>query len=264
MKRLSIFILIPVFILFSCAEEDAAFSIDTQPELPPSSSMAPDFSAFNEDNGRLANVNNWAYAASNVGIYSAILYTNLAVPVTAFQLAINQEPTFNFETGLWIWSYDVSLATGNYNVELTANVSGITVDWIGYISLSESFDRFIWFEGESNLAADSGSWILYEGPESVSKWISVEWNRNIDNGTATSFFTIEKEGTFQNSSITYSIDASATFDRSVIIVDTNNSNTINTDWNSISSEGRVKSELWFNDSLFHCWDENLMDIDCPE
>lgn len=70
--------------------------------------MAPDLSAFTEedpDDGRMSTVNHWAYAALNVGVYSALLQTTLAVPVTAFKLAVNQTPVFDTDARLWVWEY---------------------------------------------------------------------------------------------------------------------------------------------------------------
>lgn len=264
MKQLTAILFIPIILLMSCSDDDGAFVQGAQPELPPQSSMAPDFSAFKDgENGRLETTQNWPYAAINVGVYSVIIYASLAVPVTAFQFAVDQTPSFDSNTGLWEWEYDVDLQSkGQYNVRLTASVDNQDVDWKGYISKAGQFDNFVWFEGQSNLAADAGSWDLYESPNTPSKWLSVQWTKDESDATVNSSFTIEKEGDFKNSSISYSIDGNTPFDSHVTIVDTKNSNTVEIDWNSTTSVGRVKSPLKFGDELFHCWDANLTDTDC--
>jgi len=35
-------------------------------------------------------------------------------------------------------------------------------------------------------------------------------------------------------------------------------------WNFEQYFGRVKDSIYFEDALWHCWDERLDDIDCPE
>ena len=263
MKKILAIALIPMTLLWSCSDDDGPAQ-DPQPNMPPESSMAPNFENFEEDGGRLAAVNNWAYAATSVGVYSAILYSNLVVPVTAFKIGLNQDATYNTETELWIWEYDINVAgKGSYNVRLTADVDGSDVDWTGYISLAGSFEDFVWFEGKSNLKADAGSWTLYESPESPSAWLSVTWSDVEATGVATSTFNVEKEGNFFESSITYTANTNADFNRSVTIVDTNASNTIEVDWNKPTGEGRVKSEAHSEDTAYHCWDETYNDTDCP-
>ncbi|WP_370086123.1 hypothetical protein [Ekhidna sp.] len=263
MKKILAILLIPMTLLWSCSDDDGSAQ-DPQPNMPPESSMAPNFENFEDDGGRMAAVNNWAYAATSVGVYSAILYSNLVVPVTAFRVGLNQNATYNTETELWIWEYDVNVAgKGSYNVRLTADVDGSDVDWTGYISLSGVFEDFVWFEGESNLEATAGSWTLYESPQSPSAWLTVNWTDNESTEVSTSTFTIQKAGDFFGSSISYEANANADYNRGVTIVDTNASNTIDVDWNHPSGEGRVKSEAHFQNTAYHCWDDTLNDTDCP-
>ena len=263
MKKILVILLIPMTLLWSCSDDDGSAQ-DPQPNMPPESSMAPNFENFEDEGGRLAEVNNWTYAATSVGVYSAILYSNLIVPVTAFKVGLNQNATYNTETELWIWEYDINVVgKGTYTVQLTADVDGSDVDWTGYISLDGSFEDFVWFEGESNLEATSGSWTLYESPQNPSAWLSVTWSDDESAEISTSTFKVEKAGNYFESSISYTADANAAYNRNVVIVDTNASNTIEVDWNHPSGEGRVKSEAHFQNTAYHCWDNTLNDTDCP-
>ncbi|WP_421765274.1 hypothetical protein [Ekhidna sp.] len=263
MKKILALLLIPLIMLSACSDDDGNVQ-EPKPEMPPESSMAPNFDNFDEDGARAETINNWAYAATSVGVYSAILYANLVVPVTAFKIGLNQEASYETSTNLWVWEYDINVPNkGTYNVRLTADVDGTDVDWTGYISLSGSFEDFVWFEGQSNLTADAGTWTLYESPESPSAWLTANWSDNESSGVTSSTFTVEKEGNFFDSSISYTVDTNADYNRNVVIVDTNVSNTIEVDWNQPSGEGRVKSEARFEDTNYHCWDDTLNDIDCP-
>lgn len=76
-------------------------------------------------------------------------------------------------------------------------------------------------------------------------------------------FTVEKEGNAKGSFITYEVnddvdvDVDVDLNRSVVISDTNTSNLIYIHWNSPDGHCRVKSETYFKDDLYHCWDHTF-------
>lgn len=267
MKKLIVILFAPILLFTSCSEDEATANQQGQkPVTPPASSMAPDFDAFSENSNsgkREATIENWGYAAINVGVYSAILYNHLIIPVKGFQATIDTEATFDTETNLWVWDKTLDVPTkGSYKVKLTAAVDGQDVDWKGYISKGTALANFVWFEGESKLNGESGSWMLYESPETPVVWLSSAWERNEANATTSTTFTVEKEGSNKGSYITYKTDNNADLSRMVIISDINSDTKIYTDWNHTNNKGRVKSESHFKDSLFHCWDSNYQNSQC--
>jgi len=266
MRKLSI-LMAMVVLLVSCKDDDGDVQPGATPALPPSSSMSPDFDGLSDDDsgegGRVHLVRNWIYAATSVNVYSGILSGALVVPVTAFKLAIDQEATFDSENRLWVWEYDASLPeAGAFSVKLTADVDGTSVNWTGYISKTGSFSNFVWFTGESDTEANEGTWTLYESPENPEAWLSSEWSKSELEGIADVVFTVEKEGDGFGSTIGYTASAGAVLNRSVLIVDTNSSNTIDVQWNKEDGFGKIKSEVFFEDTLYHCWDETRNDTDC--
>lgn len=265
MKRFIAVMLIPVVLLSACAEEEGTEQ-GAQPVMPPSASMAPDFEAFGstEAGGRESVVlTNWSYAAINVGVYSAILYQHLVIPVTAFKMTIGTSASFDAESQLWIWEKSFTVPDyGDFKVKLTASVDGTDVDWTGYISQGTVLDGFVWFEGDSKLDGSSGSWTLYESPENQSAWLSSSWERVDDSEQANVTFTVEKEGESQGSTISYAVDAEADLDLSVMIFDAAAQNNVDVWWSSTDAHGQVMSEAYFNDTEYHCWDASLLDTVC--
>ncbi len=263
-KLLSIF-LTGLILLNACNDEDVIDS-GIPPELPPASSMDPDLSFFSESGnagGRLEVVDSWLYAATNVTVYSAILKSALIVPVTAYKVALEQTPSFDTELGGWVWSYEVNVgSSGLYNVKLTAIIGEKEVVWTGEISKEGIFDAFVWFEGTSAIGGNSGEWTLYESYQSPTPWLSATWEKSEVEGTVNAIFTVEKEGDNLGSTISYTATSSGDFDRMVIINDKKADNTITVEWNSTSKTGRVKSLEHFQDDTYHCWDNQLQDIDC--
>jgi len=265
MKKVLSIILSLTVLMISCDSTNEN-SQDPKPVLPPEYSMAPNFEDFQtDDNQRNQTARNWFYSAVNVSVYSAILTGGLAIPVTAFKATISQEPTYDTEAELWVWESSFSANSNDFSIRLTADVADGNVNWTGYISSSaSSVEDFVWFEGQSSVEGNSGNWTLFESPSNPSAWMSTEWSRNEDRTEASATFTIEKEGDLLGSYIAYSRDENSDYNRSVEISNTESGELIQIDWNSEAKFGRVKSESEFEDTDFHCWDEDLQDVVCPE
>jgi hypothetical protein len=263
MKKLIGLFLSALVILASC-NSDNENNQDPQPVMPPEYSMVPNFEDFQTDeNQRNQTIENWFYAAVNVSVYSGILTTGLAIPVTAFKTTISQEPFYDTDAGVWTWQSDFSANSNDFSIRLTADVNDGNVIWKGTISSSaNNVNDFVWFEGNSDVNGNSGSWTLFESPQNPAAWITTEWSRNEDRSEASATFTVEKEGLLQGSYIIYTRDENSDLNRFVEISNTNTDDLIEIFWSSELKLGRVKSENYFNDSDFHCWDENLQDIDC--
>jgi hypothetical protein len=263
-KLLSIFL--SVMIMLVACDSENENNQDLKPTMPPEYSMAPDFSDFETgENQRSQTIENWFYSAVNVSVYSAILSSNLAIPSTAFKTTITQEPFFDTQAGVWTWENSFSANSNDFSIRLTADVVDNNVNWIGYISSSaNNIEDFVWFQGESNVDGNTGSWTLFESPQNPSAWISTEWSRNEQETVANAKFTIEKDGDLSGSYIDYNRDEEADLNRSVEISNTQSGDLIEIYWSSELKFGRVKSQGHFGDSNFHCWDQNLQDVDCAE
>lgn len=265
MKTISSFLLSMMLIIVSCDSENE-INQDPKPMLPPEYSMAPNFDDFQTDaNQRNQTIENWFYSAINVGVYSAILTGSLAIPVTAFKATISQEPYYDTDAGVWTWESSFSTDGNDFSIKLTADVVSNNVDWKGYISsVSNNAEDFLWFEGQSNVDGNTGNWTLYESPQNPTAWMSTVWTRNEEQTAGSATFTIEKDGDLKGSYISYSRDETSDYNRSVEILNTKSTDLINIEWNSELKYGRVKSQNYFGDTDYHCWDENLQDVICAE
>jgi len=263
MKKL-LSLMLSISILFTACNSDNEAEQDPKPVLPPEYSMAPNFDDFKADNNqRNQTIENWFYSALNVGVYSAILTGGLAIPVTAFKATMSQNPIYDTDSGVWVWETSFSNNNNDFSIRLTADVVDNNVSWMGLISSSSAnVEDFVWFEGQSNLDGNSGSWILYESPQNPSAWISTEWSRNEAQTAANANFTIEKEGDLLGSYINYARDDESDLNRMVEILNTKSGDLIEIFWNSELKYGRVKSVNYYNDTEFHCWDGDLQDTSC--
>ena len=110
------------------------------PTLPPPESMTIDFSNFTSAkkgsdilyDQKGINNSNWEFSAAAAGIWNIILTINLAVPVSSFRLAVNQDPVF-LENKTWQWSYNVSVFGVSYKARLTGQIMTNDIKWTMYI-----------------------------------------------------------------------------------------------------------------------------------
>ncbi|GAB3650813.1 hypothetical protein GCM10028791_18590 [Echinicola sediminis] len=267
MKKTLGFFLAALVLFASCSKNEEPMAQQSEkPVMPPESSMAPDMSLFDDQESsgsREIAVSNWAYAALNVGVYSAILHSHLAVPVRAFKATVNTDAQFNADAGLWVWEKAFQVPSkGSFDVRLTAEVNGTDVSWTGYVS-GEGYDKYVWFTGTSKLNGEMGAWELYDGNKGNPQvWLSNSWEFDKESGKATTTFTVEKEGESKGSSISYTVDNSMDLNRSVVINNVQLSNEISVDWSKEDKYGRVKSQSHFENALYHCWDASLQNSFC--
>ena len=62
--------------------------------------------------------------------------------------------------------------------------------------------------------------------------------------------------------IEFRTQPSASFNRAYDVYRGSVEKTLNIEWNAPTNEGRVKHPEHFNDSEWHCWDGQAMDISC--
>ncbi len=269
MKKIFTLLLLTVFmasLLTSCKKKKG-----DPPVMPPDESMIIDFSNF--ETGKSAdfssfekgvNNSNWEFAAVVAGYFRIILSSTLVVPVAAFKLAVDQTPAW-VEEKTWQWNYSASVLSVTYKARLVGQIRASDVLWKMYVTKEGTggFAEFLWFEGTSSLDGKSGQWTLNESSTVQQPLLQIDWTKT---GTAmgTVKYTYVKTGAFKNSYIEYG-KTTGTFDSFYNINYYNGTafSDADVEWSSTGFNGRVKCSLWFQDSLWHCWDGNLVNITCP-
>ncbi len=239
------------------------------PELPPEATMKMDFSAFNTpDQAKTIQLTpgfTWLYAAGNLAVWNTIIAVTLAVPVTAFGEALTHEPERQ-PNGAWLWAYTVEVGGLDYTAELQGAITGPdSVEWAMRISQEDGWSDVLWFTGDSDLTATAGTWTLNRNPNNPEPFIFIEWQRDPDADVASITYTnITPDGADAGSYITYARTDGETFDRTYIISSVSQDNTTTIEWNHASLAGRIMDPAHYNDDVWHCWDEDLANTDCPD
>ena len=269
MKRLyslTLIFILSAGLIISCKKDKGE-----PPALPPLESMTINFSNFTtlkKSADLLSDLkgtekSNWVFAASVVERWNLIINTTLIVPVTSFNLAVDQDPVFLTEK-TWQWSYNLSVAGVAYKARLTGQIRTNDVLWKMYITKEGAggFAEFVWFEGTSKTDGTGGQWILNQSSQSPKAMLQVDWAKT---GTSISSvkYTLVKDDSFKNNYIDYGSTTSPLnayynihYLNGVSISDAY------VEWNTTTHNGRVKSIDYLGDSNWYCWDLNKININC--
>lgn len=244
-----------ISLLFTACQKEAIVNQGTPPTLPPANSMVIDFSSFNDagKTGDIESVQNWGFAATNVGIWHTLLSVQMIIPVTAYLESFNHNAQFN--NGTWTWTYDFNPANNPHTATLEAFVENNEVNWSMKIS-NNNVSNFEWFTGISNLDGSGGSWSLNKSINDPSTLLEIEWDK-VSNTDVAVKYTNQNDNNYIEYGLTNS-DLNIYYD----MYQAANSNLINVEWNRDNRNGRVKNQNHFGNNEWHCWDTNQQDIDC--
>lgn len=245
------------------------------PALPPSESMFIDFSNF--ESGQKSGVeifvpkgtvtSNWEFAAGVAFIWNSIIYTTLAVPVKAFELAADYQPSWVSEK-TWQWSYNSTVLNATYKARLTGQIRTNDIQWKMYITREGTggFDEFLWFEGTSKLDGTGGQWVLNLGPQNQIPVLQIDWTKTGASVAMIRFTYIKSGDTFKDSYIEYGLTTSTL--NAYYKIHYYNSTyelfyDLDVEWSTSQHNGRVKCPGFFGNSDWYCWDGNYLNITCP-
>jgi hypothetical protein len=267
-------LILPVIILASIVILALACSDSTEPEnlgpeIPPLTTFVMDFSTFPPADtlslGKPAETmtyTNYRWARFNAYVWNTVVLVHAAVPVAAYAEALTHNPEQQ-EDSSWVWSYSVDVDGDTYTAELHGDTDTEGINWHMYISKDDDFSDFLWYEGQSNLPLTHGTWILYSHPDDPAEFVDIEWHRDLAVSTADIKYTNVLEGNDgYGGYITYGTDTDTDFDAFYEVYDTGNNHHIYIDWNIDTHAGRVADSLRYEDTLWHCWDETLSDVNC--
>lgn len=259
-----------IALLISCEDDKTTNPQEQTLTIPPQSTMIIDFSEFPDTSSGdgLQNVvvsrNNWGWAALNVSVWNSVLTLTLAVPVATFVEAFNHQPVQQPD-GSWLWQYTVNVQGGSYTAKLYGKIVTEGVEWKMLLSRAGVYTDFEWFKGSSNLPATEGTWTLNKDPNLPSPFLYIEWHRNTQEETADIKYTKLSPTLPENeSSIFYGKTNEIPYNRFYQIFNADENSLIDIKWNYELHFGRINDPIHFEDELWHCWDETLNDIVCPE
>jgi len=264
---------VSIFLPLACSDDDSSSPEVTEaPEIPPRTSMLMDFDNFSTpqcaaipgtDAFTPLTNQHWGWAALNAVVWEVIITVGLAIPVASFVESFNHEPELQ-EDGAFLWSYTVTVGSNVYTAELYGRFGGIGTQWEMYITKTGEYTDFLWYKGEADILLTSGWWLMYESPESPNELLNITWNRYPESQTGDIRYTNVEPGSEDNGGyIFYGTQTGETYNAFYDIYDVGIDNHIDVEWHQENANGRVRDPRHFGDDDWHCWDENLDDVECP-
>lgn len=253
-------------LLFSGCKKDDDKDLDKAPQVPPVASMSMDFSGFSNPSDTIsgrsfATYHHWGYSYLNVLAWHTVVSVGMVVPVAAFTEALNHEAVYNPDAGNWMWSYNVSADNAVYLAKLTGEVQSDSVYWEMKISRSNAFNDFLWYYGKSAVNNSGGYWVLMQNPASPGKMLHIDWHRSSET-TGDLKYTNIIPGDAQKGAYIAFGTMTGNYNRFYEIYNKLANNHTNIEWHHEQRFGHVKDPSHFYDTNWHCWDENLRDVQC--
>ena len=260
MKQFKIIILLSLFVfvsLQSCKKDNGI-----APEVPPQASFVPDFTDFQNDKAFADSTYvNWTHSAVNVLVWNTIIVVGLAVPVASYIEAFNHEAVYQSDN-TWLWEYSFDVGSSSFTARLYGTIKTGYIDWSMYISKAGVYEDFLWYSGTSMLDGSSVDWILYDNPTGQTELLSIEWFKSSDTTGNITYTNIVPGGNENGGYIKYGNDSETDLNAYYLIYNKGLDNLTHIEWSQPNQNGRVKDELKFGDTNWHCWDTNYQDIDC--
>ncbi len=274
-KLISLLVL-SIFLMQSCTTDDSFNSGKSDeavaPELPPVQSLIMPFTGFEDadttglvdqaNNRSGATYRNWFYAASNLILWHTVVTVNMALPIASFNEAFNQDPVYA-GNGVWKWSYDVNDNGTVYLCVLSGQaIDNETLQFDMHVSKAGGFNNVHWYTGTVTDNGNTGVWEFSDRPNNPRKVIRAEYGKNAAQVAHLTFTNIKEQSPDMGDYIEYREAPGADFDRAYDVYRVQPDDLIEIQWNEAIAGGRVKSQDFFNDDDFHCWDMEFMDVDC--
>jgi len=266
---LSLLLVSLVLLSTSCDKEN----VDNRPDLPPAESMLMDFDDFQSNptpgiapgtKGIVYTYDNFVHAYTNIAFWNAFTTVTLILPVSSYAYALQQDPVYTGDD-TWEWKYSFNIMQLNYTATLTGKRLGNETFSMEMNISSTSIPgvKFKYFDGVCRYDHTHAEWNLYKNVEgSTIKVLEVEWDKDFETEDASMKYTYVEQGMDETGSfIFWEYDADGTpYDASYTI--DLSAGVINVEWDTDTKAGRVMNPVFFEDSNWHCWNEELEDTEC--
>lgn len=249
-----IFIISTILILTSCEDE-------TTPELPEVSTIyIPD---FNNSTQILKSTSNNAYIAlSGIKEWTSFVSSDLEILKLAYSKALTTNAK-NFSNKRWGWKYSVTSDFDEYYVEFNATLNNDKTYSFDMQILNADEIMFKNLSGIMQLEGSSGRWFVYKSYTENSPCLQIDWSKDPANQKMNvKYSVIDEDSKNYGAYILFGNNQNGDYDVFYDIFDKQNDNLIEIDFSSNTNIGRVRSFNAFQDSLWHCWDEEFINHPC--
>ncbi len=261
----------------SCVKEPIEPIVEeVAPELPPEQSFIMPFDGFedadtsglhriNTDSRTLTSFRNWFYSATNVVVWNVAITLQVWLPTASFVESFNHQPDF-MGNKTWLWAYEFTGQDGKvYKAKLQGKVlDSEEVAWEMKMSKAGAFTDVIWYTGITAKDNSYATWTLNHQPNNPEALIGIDYTRDdVNNIESIRYTNVRPNNPDNGDYIEFkNLNNGGDYNKSYDVFQVKKDNLLEIRWNNPEQDGRVKDPSHFNDEEWHCWDVDLMDVDC--
>jgi len=205
----------------------------------------------------------------DIVINVALPYQDLPIMDACLETGVDYVDTANYEPpdeahfeDSWQWAYSVDTYTARLVATRISNEK-FTAEMFISKTGAGAYEDFKWFEGTVRYDHTHANWKMYESPVNNVQWLDIEWTKDWEADTSQITYTNVKAGAKEfGSYITYGITDDADYNAFYTL--SSLASEVNIKYNTLTKEGRVKAPVYFEDSEWHCWNEQFQDTECSQ
>ncbi|MCZ6767131.1 MAG: hypothetical protein O7D32_09400 [bacterium] len=209
---------------------------------------------------------NWINAVVRALFVQLTIYATFEAPVGAFAVAINSVPQPQSD-GSWLWTFIFAEDGIEYSIFLYGMELQTEIDWRMEVSSNDpsfTLDRFVWFDGRSQLDESGGYWqfyypVLASGPPTAGvPVIRIDWLDAPNGDHLLTILNNEVSGPDEGDTVVLSETATISF---IEMTDVSIPEVHNITWLADGSGSITVPD--YNNGLIACWDQQGKNTVCP-
>lgn len=253
----SIFLLLFQF----CKEEEK-----NAPEIPDTLSFIMEFPDLTEVKKYKKENSNAIFSFEKLEVWNNIIFDSLAVAKKSYIELLKTSEAVYLEENTWLQTFDFNINSIDFTGKFYSKTENDSLDLKMYLSKTGEYQNFLWFYGYFDINLTSGQWILFDKPPvneyEPQELILIDWSNKDEENFIIKYTNIKSSSTDNGNYITYNKNSDENFPDIYSIYNKGQDNFTTIELNQNTKKGRVKSIIHFNDNEWHCWNENLENIDC--
>jgi len=250
-----IFFVSTIIILSSCEE-------NLSPELPKSITVfIPNIdNSVQKINMSSSNV---LIASSDIQEWTSVFFTDLEIVALAYQKALTASSE-SVASDKWVTSFELTPDFTTYSVNFYATKkTDQTIFWDMQFSIEGDFQNFSWMTGTTAKDGNSGQWVIHKSPQNDTEYLQIDWIINpVDNTVTVKYTNIDVASDDSGGYVFYGNNQVGDFNVFYDIYNKRVDNLIEIDYSDTFHNGRIRDYQEYQDSVWHCWDNNHIDIEC--
>jgi hypothetical protein len=242
-----------IFGLFGCKSIER-----TTPENPSPISLNLDLSDF------IYNPDSTSYyndASNKLFLWEKLIGDSMNFQRTFYNEGISNRLQFQ-NNDTWLSKKNLVIDGNTFLIDLFEIVVSDTLYTKMFLTKDSIYSEVLLLDGIS-YTDQSGSWLVNQNDtaDTYMKLLTIDYK--ISNNSLESIkFTFNQQGNFNGNTLYYKDSTDGIYNSYIELVDKISENITIIEWNNSTHEGMIKDVNLYGDTIWRCWDENVLNSIC--